>query len=187
MKIAYFDCFAGAGGDMIVASMLDAGLDEKFLTEQLDSLGISDLKIQISRTTRCGLSALSFVLSAPQQHKHRNLSDITEIITQSKISQSAKERAIEIFKKLARAEGAVHGTEPGQIHFHEVGAVDSIVDIVSACIGIETLGIEKVYCSQLSVGAGTVKCSHGLMPVPAPATAELLKESKVPVVGGPGK
>ncbi len=186
MKIAYFDCFAGAGGDMIVASMLDAGLDEKFLTEQLDSLGISDLKIQISSTTRCGLSALSFAPSAPQQHKHRNLSDITEIITQSKISRSAKERAIEIFKNIARAEGAVHGTEPGQIHFHEVGAVDSIVDIVSACIGIEALGIEKVYCSRLSVGAGTVKCSHGLMPVPAPATAELLKESKVPVVGGPG-
>lgn len=171
---------------MIVASMLDAGLDEKFVTEQLDLLGISDLKIQVFRTTRCGLSALSFAPSVPKQHKHRNLSDITEIINQSKISQSAKERAIEIFTKLAQVEGKVHDKEPGQIHFHEVGAVDSIVDIVSACVGIEALGIEKVYCSQLSVGSGTVKCSHGLLPVPAPATAELLKESKIPVVGRPG-
>ena len=185
MKIAYFDCFAGAGGDMIVAAMLDAGLDEKFLKDQLSTLGINGLAIKITETRRAGLRAIQFEPTVPEQGCNRNLKQITEIINQSGISKQAKKTAIAIFNKLAQAEAAVHGKETDEIHFHEIGAVDSIVDIVSAAIGVEALGIEKVYCSTLSVGGGMVKCAHGLLPVPAPATAELLKN--IPIAAGPAQ
>jgi len=183
MKIAYFDCFAGAGGDMIVAAMLDAGLDADFLKSQLATLYIKNLDIKITETTRAGLRALTFVPTAPEQHNDRNLQQIIDIISRSKISQQAQNTVITIFKKLAHAEAAVHGKDPADIHFHEVGALDSIVDIVSASVGMDALGIRKVYCSVLSVGGGTVKCAHGLLPVPAPATAELLKG--IPITAGP--
>lgn len=186
MKIAYFDCFAGAGGDMIAAVMLDAGLDIRFLKDQLATLGIDGLEVKITETKRGGLRALAFDPVAPEQHHHRNLQQITEIISKSKINEQAKKTAITIFEKLAEAEAAVHGKDVNDIHFHEVGAVDSIVDIVSAAIGLEYFrenGVEKIYSSALSVGGGTVQCAHGLLPVPAPATAELIKG--IPVIGGP--
>jgi uncharacterized protein (TIGR00299 family) protein len=185
MKIAYFDCFAGAAGDMIVAAMLDAGLDAEFLKAQLATLGLKNLDINITETKRAGLRALSFSPVVQKEHRHRNLKDITKIITQSKISEQAKKTAITIFEKIAKAEGAVHGKDPNDIHFHEVGAIDSIVDIVSASIGFDALGIDKTYCSSLSVGGGIIECAHQLLPVPAPATIELLKG--VPIVGGPGQ
>ena len=183
MKIAYFDCFAGAAGDMIVAAMLDASLDVEFLKAQLATLGLKNLDISLTETRRCGLRALSFVPSVPKQHQHRNLRQITEIITQSKISEQAKKTAVNIFERIAQAEAVVHGKDPNDIHFHELGALDSIVDIVSASVGLEALGVEKVYCSALSLGGGTVKCAHSRLPVPAPAAAELLKG--VPIIGGP--
>ncbi|MHC4499974.1 MAG: nickel pincer cofactor biosynthesis protein LarC [Planctomycetota bacterium] len=183
MKIAYFDCFAGASGDMIVGAMLDAGLDGEFLKAQLVTLGIDGLDVRIGETKRAGLRAISFEPLAPKQQQHRNLEQITKLISQSRISKGAKKTAIVIFDKLAKAEGAVHSKDLKDVHFHEVGALDSIIDIVSASIGVVALGIEKVYCSALSVGGGTVECAHGLMPVPAPATAELLKG--IPITGGP--
>lgn len=185
MKIAYFDCFAGAGGDMIVAAMLDAGLDGEFLKGQLATLGVKNLDIKITKTERGGLRALSFVAVGPKQQQSRNLEQITEIISRSKISKQAKKTAITIFNKLAQAEAVVHNKDADDIHFHELGAIDSIADIVSASIGLEALGIEKVYCSALSVGGGSVKCAHGLLPVPAPATAELIKG--IPITAGPGQ
>jgi len=184
MKIGYFDCFAGAGGDMIVAAMLDAGLDVEFLKAQLATLGLEKLDIKLTETKRAGLKALSFAPVVPQQRHHRNLRQITKIISESKISEQAKKTAVTIFDKLAQAEAAVHGKSPDDIEFHEVGALDSIVDIVSASGGLEALGVERVYCSALSVGGGVAKCAHSLMPVPAPATMELLKG--VPIAGGPG-
>jgi pyridinium-3,5-bisthiocarboxylic acid mononucleotide nickel chelatase len=183
MKIAYFECLAGAAGDMITAAMLDAGLDNTFLISQLKTLDIGNFDIQITRVKRNGLSATYFKPICSDSQSFRNLQQITEIIKRSKISSNAKQTAIAIFNKLAAAEAAVHGKDPNEIHFHEVGAFDSIVDIVSAAIGIETLGIEKIYCSTLSLGSGTVKCDHGLLPVPAPATAELVKG--FPVRQGP--
>jgi pyridinium-3,5-bisthiocarboxylic acid mononucleotide nickel chelatase len=183
MKIAYFDCFAGAGGDMIVAAMLDAGLNAEFLKEQLATLGIDKLDIKISQTQRGGLRAIQFVPECSVEQHHRNLGEITEIINKSGISKWAKKTAIAVFNRLADVEAGIHGKKPNDIHFHEIGAIDSIVDIVSAAIGLEVLGVEKVYCSALSVGGGTVKCAHGLLPVPAPATVELLKG--VPIIGGP--
>jgi uncharacterized protein (TIGR00299 family) protein len=185
MKIAYFDCFAGASGDMIVAAMLDVGLDAQFLNGELATLGIKDLDVKIAETKRAGLRAIKFVPAVPKQDKHRNLQQIIDIISQSAISDKAKGTASKIFKKLAQAEASVHGKKPEDVHFHEVGAVDSIVDIVSAAVGLEALGIEKVHCSALTVGGGTVRCEHGLLPVPAPATAKLLKG--VPVMGGMGE
>lgn len=183
MKIAYFDCFAGAGGDMIAAAMLDAGLDLEFLRKQLATLGIKNFDIKLTQTKRAGLRAVSFTPAFKEDKHHRNLKDITEIISNSKIHNKAKETAIAIFNKLAAAEALVHNKDLQEIHFHEVGALDSIVDIVSASIGLVALEIEKVYCSTLSLGGGTIKCAHGILPVPGPATAELLKG--VPTVGGP--
>lgn len=183
MKIAYFDCFAGAGGDMIAAAMLDAGLDFEFLKKQLATLGIKNFDIKLTQTKRAGLRAVSFTPAFKEDKHHRNLKDITEIISNSKIHNKAKETAIAIFNKLAAAEALVHNKDLQEIHFHEVGALDSIVDIVSASIGLVALEIEKVYCSTLSLGGGTIKCAHGILPVPGPATAELLKG--VPTVGGP--
>ncbi len=183
MKIAYFDCFAGAGGDMIVAAMLDAGLDGEFLKSQLAGLGLNQLEIKISETRRGHLRALKFEPQARENEPGRNLAEITELITASTISQNAKDRAIEVFKRLADAEARAHGEKPEEIHFHEVGALDSIADIVSACIGLDALGIERVYCSPLPVGGGIIECAHGMLPAPAPATLELLKN--VPITGGP--
>jgi len=186
MKIAYFDCFAGAAGDMIAAAMLDAGLDEAFLVGQLASLGIEGLDIKISQTKRCGITAVRFEPSGSDR-KQRNLADIAKLINNSKIAASAKQRAIEIFESLARVEGRIHGKGADEVQFHEIGAVDSIVDIVSACIGLEALGIGKVYSSPVSVGGGVVEITHGSLPVPAPATAALLKEAKIPIAGGPAE
>ena len=183
MKIAYFDCFAGASGDMIAAAMLDAGLDAEFLRSQLATLELKDFTLEITETNRAGLRAVIFTPVIRKQDHHRNLEQITEIINDSKISDNAKNTAVEIFNKLAQAEAAVHGKDVQGIHFHEVGAIDSIVDIVSAAVGLEALELEKVYCSTLSVGGGTVKCAHGLLPVPAPATAKLLEG--VPISAGP--
>ncbi len=183
MRIGYFDCFAGAAGDMIVAAMLDAGFDFEFLKDQLATLGIKDLGVKIKDTKRGGLRAIQFVPVIEKQQHHRNLDDIKKIINNSRIGDKPKETAIRIFDRLGDAEATVHGKETKDVHFHEVGALDSIVDIVSAAIGLDAMGIEKVYCSGLAVGGGTIKVAHGLLPVPAPATTELLKG--VPTVGGP--
>ncbi len=183
MKIGYFDCFAGAAGDMIAAAMLDAGLDFEFLKGRLATLGIKEFEIRATETKRAGLHAMSFVPVIPDEHHHRNLEDITKIIKNSGISDKAKQTAIAIFERLAKAEAAVHGKDPKDIHFHEVGALDSIADIVSAAVGFDAMGIEKVYCSPLAVGGGWIKMAHGELPVPAPATLELLKG--VPTVTGP--
>lgn len=170
---------------MIVGSMLDAGLDADLLRSRIDSLRIENLKIEICTVTRCGITATTFKPVIAHQHHHRKLADITAIIDRSDLSDTAKARAIAIFTKIAQVEGRIHGKDPSEIGFHEVGAVDSIVDVVSACVGLEALAIEDVCCSTMSVGGGTVKCAHGVIPVPAPATVELLKEANAPVSGGP--
>lgn len=185
MKIAWFDCFSGAAGDMLTASLLDAGLDKEALFNAIRTLQIEGLEIRTERVKRAGIASMRFEPVFPPQHHHRHLKDIVKIIQESKIAPKAKENAIGVFQILAEAEAAVHGTTPEKIHFHEVGALDSITDIVSFCVGIELLGIECVYASVLSVGGGIVQCDHGKMPVPAPATAEILKSFQIPFRGGP--
>ncbi len=177
MKIAYFDCFSGAAGDMIVGACLDAGVSPDHLRAELAKLGLPGVEIRIEKVTKKGISATSFrPVEVRKGHiHHRHLSDILKIIVAAGLSPAVQDRAVKIFQNLARAEARVHQIEVEQVHFHEVGAVDAILDVVGACIALESLGMEKIFCSPVPVGSGTVQCDHGLLPVPAPATAELMK------------
>ena len=177
MKIAYFDCFSGAAGDMIVGACLDAGASEPRLREELARLNLPEVDIKIEKVLKNGIIATTFVpeISQQDQPRHRHLPKIVEIIANAKLSPTVEKRATEVFQRLAQAEAKVHGTTVEKIHFHEVGAADAIMDIVGAAVALEALGIEQVFCSSPAVGAGTVKCEHGIMPVPTPATAELIK------------
>ena len=177
MKIAYFDCFSGAAGDMIVGACLDAGASEQRVRKELARLNLPEVDLKIEKVLKNGISATAFVPEVVRQDqpRHRHLPKIVEILAKAGLSPTVEKRAIEIFQRLAQAEAKVHGTTVEKIHFHEVGAADAIMDVVGAAVALEALGIERVFCSSPAVGAGTVKCEHGIMPVPAPATAELIK------------
>ncbi len=174
MKTAYFDCFAGISGDMTLGALLDAGVDAGAFRAELAKLPDIEYELQISTVVKQGMQATDVNVIISEDHHHRRLKDITAIIETSTLSDGVKSRAISIFRRLAQAEGKVHGTSPDEVHFHEVGAVDAIVDIVGACIGLELLGIEKIVASPLPMGHGFVHAAHGRIPLPAPATVELL-------------
>jgi len=176
MKALYLDCFSGISGNMLLGAFLDAGVPEDILRQQLALLPIDGYKLLIERVVKNGISAQYVrVELTHDHHHHRHLSDIYQIIDRSLLDSKVKEDSKKIFLILAQAEAKVHGTTVEAIHFHEVGAVDAIIDIVGAALGIHYLGIEAMYTSKLQVGSGFVQCCHGLMPVPAPATVELLK------------
>jgi uncharacterized protein (TIGR00299 family) protein len=178
MKIAYFDCFAGASGDMILGALLDAGLSLEHLKQELAKLELSHYDIGKTDVVKNGISgsqALVHVEQDHHHHHHRHLADIAAIIEGSTLAPDIKRDSIKIFKRLAMAEAKVHNTTPENIHFHEVGAMDAIIDVVGGVIGLHALGIETIICSPLHVGSGTVECAHGTLPVPAPATAELIQ------------
>ena len=178
MKAIYFDCPTGASGNMILAGLIDAGADWKNVHRSLKRLPVKGWKAELTKVTRCGLGGLHLeVKQGPQPCRH--LKDIVDLINQARLSKTATENSIAIFIKLAQAEARVHRTSVDKIHFHEVGAVDAIIDIVGACLALEDLGIKKIYCSPLNLGHGQVKCQHGTLPVPAPATAQLLKKAAV--------
>lgn len=190
MKTAYFDCFSGISGNMILGALLDAGLSFNVLKKQLSKLRIKNYKLQITKTKKNGIAASYFEVHAPHasevhaphaEHQHRSLTNIISLINKSKLSSSVKEKSIGIFTRLAKAEAKIHGVSVNKIHFHEVGAVDAIVDIVGAVCALEIMGIEEIYCSPLPVSRGYINCAHGILPVPAPATAELIKG--IPVYG----
>ncbi|HKA19874.1 MAG TPA: nickel pincer cofactor biosynthesis protein LarC [Blastocatellia bacterium] len=183
MRAVYFDCFAGLSGDMIIGAQLDLGLDFESLNQQLLSLGLDGYKISSRRVTRSGIAATKFDVEVDEKsHPARTIADIRSIILRSNVSQNVKDRAISVFERLAQAEANIHATIPDKVHFHEVGAVDSIIDIVGAMIGFESLGVDRFFCSPLRVGSGTVETQHGTLPIPAPATAQLL--SGIPVYAG---
>lgn len=175
MKIAYFDCFSGASGDMILGALLDAGLSLDDLKAQLSLLGLSHWDLDVEKVTKNGISGSQALVKVEHEHHHRHLSDIKAILMESRLDPEICEDSLKIFTRLAHAEATVHNTRIEKIHFHEVGAMDAIIDVVGAVIGLRTLGIEKIFCSPLHVGTGTVECAHGTLPVPAPATAELIK------------
>ncbi|MBN1436653.1 MAG: nickel pincer cofactor biosynthesis protein LarC [Sedimentisphaerales bacterium] len=237
MKIAYFDCFSGAAGDMIVGACLDAGASADYLRGELAKLGLAEVEIRIDKVVKQGISATQFEpicgatahshhhnhKTEPEHHQHnhghdhnqdhshhhdhnhgdehahshdhkrehshgaeshhhqphRNLKTICDMIEAADLSERVKEQSQAIFRRLAQAEAKVHATTEDAIHFHEVGAADAIMDIVGACVALESLGIDKVYVSGLVVGSGTVQCAHGVLPVPAPATAELIRGLEV--------
>ncbi|HLK58184.1 MAG TPA: LarC family nickel insertion protein [Chthonomonadaceae bacterium] len=176
MRIAYFDCFSGISGDMTLGALLHAGVEEAAWRAELAKLNVPGYEIKIGMVVKEGISAMDVdvVLHEVDQGHGRHLSDIEEILKQSGVSENIRCRALGAFTHLAHAEAKIHAMTPDSIHFHEVGAIDAIVDIVGACIGLEMLGIEKVYSSPLPFNRGWVECAHGTMPVPAPATMELL-------------
>jgi uncharacterized protein (TIGR00299 family) protein len=175
MKTLYFDCFAGASGDMILGAMVAAGVDPSVLTEQLSRLNVAGFSVNFETVTRSGLSATYARVETTDEHKHRHLSDIKQIIESSSVSDAAKKLSIEIFTRLAEAEAKVHNEPVEHVHFHEVGALDAIVDIVGAAICFDLLKIDRFVCSPLHVGSGTIQMAHGRFPVPPPAVAELIK------------
>jgi pyridinium-3,5-bisthiocarboxylic acid mononucleotide nickel chelatase len=175
MKVAYFDCFSGISGDMTLGALLDAGCDLLRLREELRGLQVPGWELSAEKVWKNGMAATYAHVKTEDQQKHRSLGAILQILRDSKLASVVRDRASAIFQKLGEAEARVHDVSIEKIHFHEVGAVDAIVDIVGVCIGFHALGIEKFVCSPLNVGGGTVKMAHGVLPVPAPATANLLQ------------
>ncbi|MCA9254401.1 MAG: nickel pincer cofactor biosynthesis protein LarC, partial [Phycisphaerales bacterium] len=171
----YFDCFSGAAGDMILGALIAAGADRGALRDRIAGLRIDGFDLTIEDVRKQGFSAIKVGVSWTPDHAHRHLHHIQKIIDASSLSDSVKRTSMAIFTRLAEAEARVHGTTIEKVHFHEVGAVDAIVDIVGTAIALELLNVDRVVCSPLPLGSGTVKCDHGIMPVPAPATAELIK------------
>lgn len=180
MKIAYFDCFAGASGDMILAALIDAGLDAQELREALDGLHLSDYELRVSRVHKGVIEATDVQVVIQDQGSERRIAEIEALITSSELPEEIKQTSMAIFRRLVSVEAKVHGSEPQDVHLHEVGSTDAIVDVVGALLGLRLLGVESVYASRLRLGHGFVRCAHGLLPVPAPATLELLKG--VPVI-----
>lgn len=181
-RIAYFDCFSGASGDMILGALVDAGLSLADLRAVLATLPFSGYTLDAERVTRAGIAATKVhVRREPHPQPRRTLADILDILARSGLPAADRAAAARIFRTLAEAEGRVHGVEAGEIHFHEVGAVDAIVDITGAVVGLRLLAVEEVYVSALPLGSGTVRAEHGVLPVPAPATLELLTAAGAPL------
>jgi uncharacterized protein (TIGR00299 family) protein len=181
MKIAYFDCIAGASGDMILGALVDAGLAEATLRERLAALRLDDFDLQFRPVVKNGFSATKVDVLVADDVPARRLPDIETIIAASDLPPVIKERALSIFRRLGEVEASIHGTRLDQVHLHELGGVDTIVDVVGALVGLDALGVEQVYASPLPMGRGFVKGAHGPIPLPAPATLALLKG--LPLVG----
>ncbi|HEY5562012.1 MAG TPA: nickel pincer cofactor biosynthesis protein LarC [Clostridiaceae bacterium] len=195
MKILYYDCFSGISGDMNLGALIDLGVPKEYLIDELAKLQVSGYEIKVSKSVKMGIEGtyVKVLLEEEaehqehtQQHEHehshehehhhnRGLIDITELIEASALNQKVKNRSIKMFDMVAEAEGKIHGKDKHEVHFHEVGAVDSIVDIVGAAICLDYLNVDKILSSSVEVGRGMVKCAHGIFPVPAPATTEILK------------
>ncbi len=185
MKTAYFDCFAGISGDMIIGALLDCGLNFNDLDNELKKLNLSSYKLGYENVLKCGISGKKFNVSAEISSSSRYLSDIENIINKSELENDIKIKSIQIFRKIAESESRIHGIELDKVHFHEIGAIDSIIDIVGSMIGIKMLGITRVFSSKINVGNGFINTMHGKMPNPAPATAELLKNIPIYCSGIP--
>ncbi len=178
MKIAYFDCFSGISGDMIIGALLDSGLDFGYLKKELKKLNLKGYEIAARKIVKNGIAATKFDVTEQGHHNHheeRNISEINRIIDKSSLEDNIKKQIKDIFQKIASAEAKIHKKPIDKIHFHEIGAIDTIIDVASAAIVLKKLGIEKIFCSKLNVGTGFVEFSHGKFPVPAPATAEILR------------
>ncbi len=174
MRIAYFDCFAGISGDMLLGALFDCGLDQTLWRKELAKLALTDFEVEVKRTEKQHLAATKVNVKVKESSQHRKLSDIVSLINQSSLGSDIKQKSIRIFTRLAEAEAKVHGKKVEHVHFHEVGAIDAIVDVVGSVLGLKLLQIEEIYASPLPLSRGLVKTSHGNFPIPAPATVELL-------------
>jgi uncharacterized protein (TIGR00299 family) protein len=176
MKIAYFDCFSGASGDMILGSMIDAGLSPRLLREELKKLRIPTIRLNVKKVLKRGISATQVIVEGrSEKRSHRSLKEMLRIVDQSSIEAEVKKKSTEVFRRIASVEAEIHQKPMEEIHFHEIGGLDSIVDIVGAVWGFRQMGIDKLYVSKVNVGTGFVECEHGTLPVPAPATLALVK------------
>lgn len=185
-QVAYLDCFSGVSGDMLLGALVDAGLSPDDLRSELAKLSLSGYHIDAKKTQRAGLAATQVTVSLEEAAQpHRCLPDILALIESCTLPAEDKERGAKVFRRLAEAEARVHGVEPESVEFHEVGAVDALVDVLGAVVGLRLLGIEALYCSPLPVGDGSARGAHGELPVPAPATLELLAQAGAPVAAGP--
>ena len=174
MKVAHFDCFSGCSGDMILAALLDSGVPVEAIRNGLASLSLP-ITLEVEKVRKGGFAATYIRIEAPEEESHRFLPEVEEILGRGSLTPRQRELALRIFRKLAEAEARVHGMPLDKVHFHEVGALDSIADIAGCAIGLDLLGVERFTSRSVPTGSGTVKCAHGLMPIPAPGTAELLK------------
>lgn len=175
MRIAYLDCASGISGDMTLGALLDAGVDLAAVQAGIDSLGLPSCRLVVQETKKCGFRATQLTVEHEPEHKHRHLHHIEAMIAGSILTERQQELALRIFGKLAEAEAKVHGTTIQKVHFHEVGAVDSIADIVGSAIAWDLLGVERIVCSPVPTGTGFVQIAHGRCSIPAPATGELLR------------
>lgn len=195
-KALYIEAFSGISGNMLLGALIDLGADAAYIEAELKKMNLGEYELINTRADKCGINAAYFNVKIPgvteaaeaeeahlhehndghhcHHHEHRNFNDIKTIIENSDLSTNIKDKAVNVFRMLGFAEAKVHGKSLEEVHFHEVGAVDTIIDIVGSCLALENLGIEKIYVSEIKTGYGFVQCAHGLMPVPAPATAELL-------------
>lgn len=181
--IAYVDCFSGVSGDMLLAGLLDAGLDPDRLRQELRRVPLGGYTLEVQRVSQHGLTGTSVrVVVAEPASPERHLADILALVEQSALAEPVKERVQRVFRLLAEAEATVHGTTPERVHFHEVGAVDSLVDIIGVCLGLDLLGVRAVYASPLPAGGGQVQTAHGLLPVPAPAVLEICRRVGAPLL-----
>ena len=179
-NILYFDIIGGISGDMTLASLLDLGVPKEIFLQELNKLNMdNEFEIEIDYKYENGIKGTKVNVITKEQHCHRNLIDVYDIIDNSRLNNNIKERAKEIFMIVAKAEAKVHGTTIDKIHFHEVGAIDSIVDIVGSCILLDLLNIDKVYSTSVPLGSGFIQCAHGVIPAAAPATVEILKNIPV--------
>ncbi len=174
MRVAHFDCFSGISGDMVLGAVLDAGVPAESIRSALASLELP-IELEIETVKRCGFAATKATIHAKDQEDYRFLPDVEAILAKGALTPKQRELATAIFRKVAVAEATVHGMALERVHFHEVGALDSIADIVGAAVGLDLLGVERFTSSSVPTGSGTVKCAHGVMPVPTPGTVELLK------------
>ena len=181
MKVAYFDCFAGVSGDMIAGALLELGLPLALLEERLAQVGLDGYEVSAGRTQKNHIGATKFDVGVTAPEAARAFNEVRELIETSGLAETAKFDVLAIFARIAVAEAKVHGITLDEVHFHEVGATDAIIDVIAAVTGLDYLGIEKVYASPIATGTGTVVTAHGVLPVPAPATLEIL--SGIPIYG----
>ena len=174
MRIAYFDCFSGASGDMILGALIDAGLSPRLLRQELKKLHLSKVQLTVRKVLKGGISATRVVVEGNEKRSHRNLKEMVRIIDRSGLDTEVKSLSKRIFGKIASTEAGIHRTPAEEVHFHEVGGLDSIVDICGAVWGLRRMGIERIHVSKVNVGAGFVSCEHGVLPVPAPAALALM-------------
>jgi uncharacterized protein (TIGR00299 family) protein len=184
VRVAHFDCFSGISGDMTLAALIDAGVDAAAIAGTIASLGLP-VRLEVEKVRKGGFAATAVRVEAAEESGHRFLPEVEEILGRGSLTPRQRELALRIFRRLAEAEAAVHGLPMERVHFHEVGALDSIADIAGAAVGLDLLGAERVTSRSVPTGSGMVKCAHGLMPIPAPGTAELLRG--VPLAPSPIK